>query len=198
MQAHLVNYWLQYGQLALPGLGTLLRSTEGPRYSAADRTFLPPAIAPHWVPAQEQSFPVQHLAAYLSIHTGRSEEESFEDLLHWVRQAAAACASGKGYVLPGLGSFAASEEGTVTFAPDASLAQYYLPIPVAKLIHAGQTHQMTVGDAQTDTATMQQSLEAHTQAAVEASPANRRWWWPALMVGLLASALIALRLAGVW
>lgn len=195
MYAHLVNYLVQYGQLPLPGLGTLQRSTEVPRYSVSDRSYQPASPAPVWVPAAQESPTVQPLAAYLSKQTGASEEESFDSLLQWTQKAAATCAAAGAYTLPGLGTLRATATDGLSFEPHPAFGQYLAPRAAAKIAHAGATHEMTVGDTQTDTVAMQQTLQE--QEALRAEKEAVQWWWPALITGVIFATLLSLRLLGV-
>jgi hypothetical protein len=91
----------------------------------------------------------------------------------------------------GLGKLVQISGSTTGFVPDAALEAYLPQLEAVRVVRTGISHQMLVGDKETNSAEMQQMLLEEEEPYTEG-----RWWIAALMLGLMATALIVGRLGG--
>lgn len=184
----LTKYFLTNREVVLPGIGQLQSVQMPARFDAARQIMLPPSEAFNWSPDGESTISPQGLMAFLSRQKQWSEEDSFEQVTVFCNKVKSELNQSGQWVWPGLGKLIAISEGTFGFVPDKDFEKYYKPISATKVEHPGHKVLETVGDDFLETA--EESIEEEVAAT------KKRWWLPALLVGILAIAAIIARLTG--
>lgn len=186
----LTQYFIQHKEVVLPGLGQLQASTLPARYDASRQVMLPPSMQFQWQPKPTLS--TQPLMGFVSMHTQLSEEESFDALNEWSKNIKASIEKNEEWIWHGIGKLVAMAGGQIGFVPDGKMEGYFSAIDAPRISHAGRTHQMLVGDKETNTVDMQQMLNEEEEFVGEG-----RWWIPSLLLGTVLVLLIVARL-GKW
>ena len=132
----------------------------------------------------------QPLMAFLSRNNQLTEEESFDAMHAFGQQIKGAIESYGEWLWPGVGKLVSLNSESIGFVPEPVYQLYQQPVEAVRAIHSGRSHQMLVGDRETNTIEMQEELTEQELAA------EGRWWMPALIVGIITIALISARLSG--
>lgn len=187
----ITQYFIQHKAVGLPGLGVLSAVPVPAKFDASRQVMLPPRNQFKWQPQSGEVEGLQFLAGYVSRHSQMSEEDSFDAITVFCGEVKATLEEKGEFVWSGLGKLVQISAGETGFVPDASLDAYLPQIEAARVIRAGQSHQMMVGDKEISSADMQQMLLEEEEPESEG-----RWWIAALILGLCAIALIVGRLGG--
>ncbi|HSK12574.1 MAG TPA: hypothetical protein VK907_05130 [Phnomibacter sp.] len=190
MDALLSRYLVHNRQVLLPGLGTLQVWPNPARYDAGQQKIIPSRLSFQWAPADEASGSVQPLVGFISQQSGLTEEECFDELFGFCGGIKQSLDHNGEWRWPGLGKLVKLAGGKTGFVPDAMLDAYTAPIDAIRIAHSGRTHQMVVGDKETDTSAMQQLLNEEA----EEEPVEGKWWIASVIIGSAALLLILARL----
>ena len=186
----ITEFFLDNHEIVLPGIGQLKAVQHPARYDAGQQLMLPPIMSFQWKPAEDEDIDSpQALMAFLSRKFQWSEEESFEAAGVFTGQVRTSIKEQGEWIWPGMGKLVALNNQNVGFVPDGSFQQFFKALPAVRAIHAGRSHQMMVGDKETNTHEMQEALSGEEKSKVA------KWWWPALIVGVLTISLIVARLS---
>lgn len=193
----LQQFLMDHGTVSLPRWGTLHLNTIPSVFHNGEQKFTAPQTIILWQEDNEtQELSIQPLIGFLSRCEDETEEDCFEKLQVFINQLKDQIHKRGQVFWAGLGIFTLTtgKEG-ITFVPDPALQIYLKPIQANRIIKGGQSHEMLVGDTQTNTKEMQSYL--HLQDNLEA-PVKKDWWWvPALIGGLLGIALILAKWKGI-
>ena len=188
----LTEYFLQHRDVVLPGLGQLKAVPKAARYNAGQQLMLPPQVTFQWIPAEDQSIDSpQPLMAYLSRKNHWTEEESFDAAKAFEQEVRAIIEHDGEWRWPGLGKLIPLNNQSIGFVPEPSFQQVFIPLTAVRALHTGRSHQMLVGDKATSTQHMQDTLTEEKLALQ-----GGRWYIAALILGILALILIAIKTAG--
>jgi hypothetical protein len=187
----ITRYFVQHNEVGLPGLGKLSAVPVEPKYDAARQVMVPPRLQFQWQPLSGESESMQSLAGFVSRQSQLSEEESFDAINGFCAMVKSTLEEKGEYRWNGLGKLVKIATGNTGFVPDAALDAYLPPLEAVRVVKAGQSHQMLVGDKETNTADMQQFLLEENEPETEG-----KWWIAALVIGVAVSALIVGRLGG--
>lgn len=187
------QYLLERRHLPLAGLGVLSVEKKPSEYSAEDQIIYPPKIIFHWVNEEDEPFSLQPVLGYLSQFSGQTEEECFDQYHTFCNQVKQDLHLDGYYEINSLGKIVHISGGKVEFEPVPDFENYQSPVQGIRAIHEGRSHDMKVGDLETNTKFMQERRD--TQLEEEMEPVSEgRWWLPGLILGLGAITLITLRL----
>lgn len=184
------QYFIQYNKLALPGVGMLSVTKVPAKFDGGRQVMLPPRLHFQWNPQAEENGGLQSFAGFVSRHTQMSEEESFDAITGFCNGLKKALHERGEFVLKGIGKLVRISDETTGFVPDAGFDVFLPSLTAGTVMRTGATHQLLVGDRETDSAEMQLLL-ADEQPEVEG-----RWWIAALLLGIAGIALIVARLGG--
>jgi CCDC81-like prokaryotic HU domain 1 len=183
------KYFITHNEVALPGVGMLKVSQADARYDAARQMLLPPRLQFQWNPQSSENQGIQSLAGFVSRHTQLTEEESFDAITGFCNNIKTALAEKGSFEWNGLGKLVRISDDTTGFVPDAALDEFLPQLSAPRAVHTGVSHQLLVGDKETNSADMQQLL-------LEEEVEEGRWWIAALVAGIAGLALIVARLGG--
>jgi len=178
--------------VGLPGLGVLNAVPVSAKFDASRQVMVPPRLQFQWQPQTGEVEGLQSLAGFVSRHSQMSEEDSFDAIAAFCGNVKSTLEEKGEFRWNGLGKLVKIATGTTGFVPDASLEGYLHPIEATSVVRTSQSHQMLVGDKEINSADMQQLLLEEEEPYSEG-----KWWIAALIIGLIATALIAGRL-GKW
>lgn len=187
----IIQYFVQYKKVGLPGLGVLVAEPVPARFDAASQVMVPPRMQFQWQPKSGEAEGIQSLTGFVSRHSQMSEEDSFEAITGFCTKVKRTLEEKGEFSWAGLGKLVQISGGTTGFVPDAALEAYLPQLEAVRVVRTGISHQMLVGDKETNSAEMQQMLLEEEEPYTEG-----RWWIAALMLGLMATALIVGRLGG--
>jgi hypothetical protein len=185
----LTQYFIQHKEVVLPGIGQLQATPVSAKYDASRQMMLPPSLQFQWQP--KPSLSTQPLMGFISLHSQLSEEESFDAVNDLISRIKDSIEQNEAWIWPGVGKLVAMAGGKIGFVPDSQLETYFTAIDAPRISHAGRTHQMLVGDKETNTVEMHQMLNEEEELAEEG-----RWWIPSLLLGTVLVLLIISRLGG--
>lgn len=174
--------------LTLPGFGTLRVKKLPAQFHSGEQLLSPPETLVVWQEQTDQSeYSIQPLIGFISRNSDETEEDCFEKLHVFTGEIKQKLQSGEEVLWPGLGVYQTGESG-IEFRPDPAFKTYLKPIKANRVITAGKSHEMLVGDTQTNTGDMQTLLQM--QEKNEVTEPKDRWWIAAGIVGLLGVGLI--------
>jgi nucleoid DNA-binding protein len=193
----LQQYLIDHEAVSLPGWGTLRLKNIPAEFHSRDQLLTPPQMIIQW---QEQTetpdFSIQPLIGFLSRSQNETEEDCFEKLHDFIGQLKQQLQTNGEANWPGLGVYTIGQENKgIAFKPDPFLLSYLKPQQASRIIKAGKSHEMLVGDNQTNTIDMQTFLQM--QVKPEAPVEKDRWWIPALIGGILGIAIIVAKWTGI-
>ena len=188
----ITQYFVQHNEVGLPGLGVLSAVPVSAKFDASRQVMVPPRLQFQWQPQTGEVEGLQSLAGFISRHSQLSEEDSFDAISEFCNGVKSTLEEKGEFRWNGLGKLVKISTGTTGFVPDTALEGYLLPIEATRVVRTGHSHQMLVGDKETNSADMQQMLSEEEEPYSEG-----KWWIAALVLGLIATALIVGRL-GKW
>jgi hypothetical protein len=189
----LTQYFIQNKELLLPGVGYLKATEEPARYDGSLQQMLPPEYKFKWQPGEDAHISLQPLLGYISRQTQWPEEVCFSALENMVKDIKASLEVSGEWQWPHMGKLVHLSGGKVGFVPNGFATPYYRKLQATRVVRKDRTHQMLVGDKETDTLKMQQELYPEREETT-----THRWWVPALILGTFTLTLIIGRLANWW
>ena len=166
MQKLIANYLFQYGNCALPHIGTLHIKSE-------------PAVSVLGV--QQIHAPVNHILFSKDITDSKKLTEyiavnkniSFDEAAYQLNNISAEILNLKeaaDFSIPGVGVFTKSQNDKLSFT-EVKVADYFTPpVYAERVIHPDDSHAILVGDKETDRNTM-------TEFLTETVPVKKNKWW---------------------
>ena len=181
MYSPLYQYFIQYKELSLPGIGTFLLERKPAEMDFPNRKIDPPVYSIALQPGGQ--VPAPHFFNWLSLNMGISNREAifrFNDFAFEMKRLLSEGAlinwNGMGTLNRGLG-------GDVKFIPSAARLVFERPVTAAKVIRERAEHMVRVGDDEKTSAEMTAMLNQEEE--------KRSYWWAyALAVGILSIAFI--------
>jgi hypothetical protein len=180
MQQLIASYLFQHKTCPLPGLGTLLM-----QHSPAKSDFLNKTIA---APQSQICFDLKEsdadqLVDYIAIKTNSPVLTAIDALGKYCNQLKTELNAGNIAAINMVGSFTASNDGTVQFKPMQLPATLLPAVEAERVIHPEAAHNMLVGDRETTNTAM---TEYYTETAV----AKNYWWVWALVLAVAGLAAL--------
>jgi hypothetical protein len=183
MKQLLQEYLVEYQTLPLPRIGVLQAVPQPAVYDIAERTFQAPDVQINFKPFQEgESSPIQHLVGFISVKKNIPEEEAFKMLEQYCSDAVNQLESSSKLPWSPLGIFETIDAKNIAFKAN-EITSGFSPLTSDRVIRAGASHEMLVGDTSTTNIEMEAFL-AETEEATD------RWWLLPLLLALGAIALI--------
>jgi hypothetical protein len=183
MKQLLQQYLVEHHTLPLPGIGVLQAQHQPAIFDAAERSFQAPSVQLNFMPYQQgETSPMQHLVGFIAVKKNIAEEDAYALILQYADGATAQLKQYAKWDWPPLGTFEMLEESTINFSA-YPIASGFSPLHAERVIRAGSSHEMVVGDTTTTNIEMGARL-AETQEATD------RWWLLPILLMLGAIALI--------
>lgn len=185
MQKLVANYLFQYGNCALPQIGTLHIKSE-------------PAISIFGV--QKIDAPFNHILFSKDITDSKNLTEyiavnkniSFEEAAYQLKNISSEILSLKEaaeFSIPGVGVFTKLQNDQLSFKEIKEGYFFTLPVYAERVIHPEDSHSILVGDKETDRNTM-------TELLTETVPIKKnKWWLWAAAIFVLSFVLIFIYLS---
>ena len=185
MEELLATYLFQNKSCPLPGVGSLSIGDNTAYYVLGEKQIHPPMPYISFSPAERST---DDLVKFISTRTDISNDEA-------ARQLGVYCAklnSLDAYAeseLPFAGKFYVDVEGSLVFKAIHFPEDFLAPLHAEKMIHPEATHNILVGDKESNSALM-------TQFYSESPLKRDRWWIWAIVLFLIASISIIIYYTG--
>ena len=181
------QFLFQYSRCPLPGVGTLYLSNKAAWLNTADQLIAAPAGVVNFSSDSGDPAPlIRFISGMQSIDAGLAEKR----LKDYCRQLSS-LQDQQEWVIAGAGRFLSDAEGVISFEPE-TLPDHFMPeVPVKRVIRNDASHNITVGDRETDSHMMTEMLKGKSK-----SPAFKKGEIAVLLLILFSVALIAYNFKG--
>lgn len=169
----------KYNRCPIPGIGTLELVNTPANASLADRTIQAPVTA---IKLNSNVADTDELVTFISKRKGLGNDEANQELISFAKELKTLTGPEE-RTLPNLGSFFINSDGSIEFR-SSSIFQSQPPVPAEWVIHPAASHNMKVGDMETNSVAMAARLRDRDIKV------RSYWWIAALLVFLTAGSLI--------
>ncbi len=171
MQNLIADYLLENKQCFIPSLGILSIKKTNASFNFSEQTMTAPKPI---VVFEKKEIDNESLAKYIATKKGISVADA-NNLIADFSAAVNFLSEHEKIEINGLGNFEKKANGKVEFTAAEINNSFFPTVQAVKVVHPNATHTMTVGDTETDTASMTEYFTEDTAVAKD------KWWlWAAI------------------
>ncbi|MFN0082011.1 MAG: hypothetical protein ACKVOM_05790 [Ferruginibacter sp.] len=180
MQKLIADYLFEYKQCALPQIGTLKIKRNAALSIIETKAINAPVSTIYFTDEITDS---RNITEYIAANKNISIDEAAYQLKK-ICEEISLLNNDENFDIAGVGQFYKSGNGRVSFTAVELPAYFYPSVYAERVIHPDDSHEILVGDTETDRNTM-------TKYYTEEKPAKKsKWWVGALMLFVIAAALV--------
>lgn len=178
------SFIIQSKECRLRGIGKFQSVLHHAQADIANKQIIPPVEEKIFTPREERIS--DELVKYTAAKNNISMEEAFEKVKEWCAETRTKLKNGEEIFLPLLGVLKANQSGIISFQAIKTYP-FYEPITVERVIHKNSTHNVLVGDRETNSSVMTRFYKDE-----EMSDNVRRNAWKIISITLFVIALFLL------
>lgn len=179
MQHLIAQYLFNNKQCVLPNVGTLSIINDSATTIIGEQSIAAPIAQINFT--SNINHPYTDVVNFIAYHKNMAVD-SAEAALHQFCGNIIGLANNESFTIDMVGTFTAIYK-EINFAPATTPAFFNKAVFAERVIHPNDTHEMLVGDTNTDTAAMTAYLE---DAPVKAY----KWWVAAIIITVLSAAVV--------
>jgi hypothetical protein len=178
----LYQYFIQAGQLSLPGIGHFKWTQQTAVLDFPNQQLLPPVYAVSF--SDEKDSPSRDLFRFIARKKQLTEWEAIKAINDFAFGVKDELRSGKSVSWPGIGNLQFNQTGGISFEA-AAIPSSYTPAPAVRVIRNDAEHSILVGDREKTNTEMAEMLHE------EPATAPSRWWiWALVLAAIGISGLV--------
>ena len=182
MEKLLTSYLYNYKSCPLPTVGSLIIQPGAAVAEHGDKKMLAPL--PH-IQFISKEINADGLLQYISLQKNINIQEASDELSSYCDRLQQ-MQPYEEIALDDAGTFYSTEDGELHFRYGVLPAAFLPEVPAERVIHPDASHDMLVGDTQTNTVTMAGLLENPED------PRRPKWLWAAIGLGLAAALVLTI------
>lgn len=184
MQELINSFIIQSKECRLRGIGKFQSVMHPAQADIANKQITPPAEEKIFTPREERIS--DELVKYAAAKNNISMEDAFEKIKEWCAETRSKLKNGEEIFLPSLGFLKTNQSGNISFQALKAFP-FYQPITVERVIHKNSTHNVLVGDRETDSSVMSRFFNEE-----DSSEKVKRNAWKIISIALFVIALLLL------
>lgn len=184
MQELITSFIIQSKECRLKGIGRFERIMHPAQSDIANKQIMPPVEETVFKSREERIS--DELIRYVSGKNNIGTEEAMEQIRNWCADTKSKLKGGEEIFLGSLGSLKANQAGSITFQAFDHIS-FFGPVKGERVVHENSTHNMLVGDRETNSSVMNQFYKDEKEP--EAAKSNS---WKKVSIVMAAIALILL------
>jgi hypothetical protein len=186
MQNLIAAYFLENKQCFIPSLGLLsLRKTPA-SYNFSEQSISAPIPT---ISFEKKEIENHSLAEYISVKRNITKADA-DNMIADFSASVNFLAENESKEIVGLGEFKKMANGKLEFIAKEVNPIFYTATQAVKVMHPNASHNMTVGDTETNTATMTEYY------ADDVVVTKEKWWLPAAIFSVLSVAALCYYIFG--
>lgn len=151
MQELINSFIIQSKECRLRGIGKFESVMHPAQADIANKQITPPLEEKVFTPREEKIS--DELVKYAAAKNSISLEEAFEKIKEWCVETNTKLKNGEEIFFPLLGFLKTNQSGKISFQALKTFP-FYEPITVERVVHKNSTHNVLVGDRETDSSVM--------------------------------------------
>jgi len=151
MQELINSFIIQSKECRLRGIGKFQSVMHPAQADIANKQITPPVEEKIFTPKEERIS--DELVKYAAAKNNISMEEAFEKIKEWCAETNSRLKHGEEIFLPSLGFLKTNQSGNISFQALKTFP-FYQPITVERVVHKNSTHNVLVGDRETNSSVM--------------------------------------------
>lgn len=184
MQELINSFIIQSKECRLRGIGKFQSVIHPAQGDIASKQITPPVEEKIFTPKEERIS--DELVKYAAAKNNISIEEAFEKIKEWCAETRSKLKNGEEIFFPSLGFLKTNQSGNISFQA-LKVFPFYQPITVERVVHKNSTHNVLVGDKETNSSVMTRFYND------EEMPDNvKKNTWKMISIALFVIALLLL------
>ncbi len=151
MQELITSFIIQSKECRLKGIGKFESVTHPAQSDIANKQIIPPVNERSFKGREERIS--DELIRYVSNKNNVGNEEAFEQIKEWCANAKSKLQEGEEIIFVSLGSLKTNHAGAIIFE-EVKPISFFEPVNVERVVHKNSTHQVLVGDKETNSSVM--------------------------------------------
>lgn len=179
MYKYLYQYFAANHKASLPGIGSFNAETTSAELDFVNKSLGAPVQYISFHP--EAAIADKRFIAFLSMQTGKNEQESATLVNHFSARLLQKLKEGSEEKLPGIGALKL-EKNSFIFTPGNSVQQFFPAVNAERALRQDASHTIKVGEDERTSAQMHELLNAVAE--------KERWWITAVVLAAIGIAAI--------
>lgn len=181
MQSLITSYLLQSRECSLEQIGTIRISSKSAELDIVNKQILPPLQEIIFIEDATQSS--TGLIKYIAQKKGYSADVAESILTGFCNEWKDRLDEGESFVFETLGSLQKNNEGNIYFKKAESI-EFLKAVIAERVLHKNADHTVLIGDKEISSSMI-------TDSNIEQPMKNSKWWVWALILGVVASSVLA-------
>lgn len=184
MQELITSFIIQSKECRLKGIGRFECVIHPAQTDIANKQIIPPVQERIFKSREERIS--DELVRYVSNKNTVRVEDAMEQIKRWCADTKSKLKNGEEIILESLGSLKINHAGSIIFEEVNSIS-FFVPVHVERVIHKNSTHQVLVGDKETNSSVMNEFYKDEKETGEIKSIS-----WKLVSIILGAAALVLL------